>query len=115
MDKVMPGQHPQLRRLRVAEEPNVGNSLARSPFIASRTGVLARGFHVDLESPRPDCENRYITAAQRVINSIANRLDHTLTNETLAGIACLSPFHFNRVFRSVTGIPPVQFLYALRV
>lgn len=37
---------------------------------------------------------------------------HTL--ETLAEQACLSPFHFARVFRTVTGVPPNTFLTALR-
>src|SRR5262249_18841945 len=26
-----------------------------------------------------------------------------------------SPYHFNRTFRQVTGVPPLQFLYALRL
>jgi AraC-like DNA-binding protein len=34
---------------------------------------------------------------------------------TLAEIACLSQYHFVRVFRSVTGIPPGEFLAALRL
>jgi AraC-like DNA-binding protein len=33
----------------------------------------------------------------------------------MAQVAYLSPFHFNRVFRQITGIPPTQFLYALRL
>lgn len=37
---------------------------------------------------------------------------HTL--ESLAEHACLSPFHFARVFRAVTGVPPNAFLTALR-
>lgn len=37
---------------------------------------------------------------------------HTL--DSLAELACLSPFHFARVFRLVTGVPPNTFLTALR-
>ncbi len=37
---------------------------------------------------------------------------HTL--DSLAERACLSPFHFARVFRMVTGVPPNTFLTALR-
>ncbi len=33
----------------------------------------------------------------------------------LADVACLSAFHFSRVFRAVTGIPPGQFLAVLRL
>lgn len=35
--------------------------------------------------------------------------------DVLARAALLSPYHFNRVFRLVTGIPPGQFLTALRM
>jgi AraC-like DNA-binding protein len=38
-----------------------------------------------------------------------------LTLHDMAAIAHLSPCHFNRVFRQVTGIPPCEFLAALRL
>ena len=37
---------------------------------------------------------------------------HTL--DSLAERACLSSFHFARVFRAVTGVPPNTFMTALR-
>jgi AraC family transcriptional regulator len=43
------------------------------------------------------------------------RLDQPMTNSNMADIACLSPCHFNRLFRHATGIPPIQFHYALRL
>jgi AraC family transcriptional regulator len=43
------------------------------------------------------------------------RLGEPLTLQDLARIAYLSPFHFNRVFRLVTGVPPGRFLAALRM
>jgi AraC-like DNA-binding protein len=43
------------------------------------------------------------------------RLDEPLSLQDMADIATLSPYHFNRVFRQVTGIPPAQFLYTLRL
>jgi hypothetical protein len=33
----------------------------------------------------------------------------------MSRIAYISPYHFNRIFRQVTGIPPNQFFYALRL
>jgi AraC-like DNA-binding protein len=51
----------------------------------------------------------------RVVTSMTNRLGHALTNEALAEIAFFSPYHFNRIFRNATGVPPVRFLYALRL
>jgi AraC-like DNA-binding protein len=44
-----------------------------------------------------------------------HRLDQPMTNNNMADIACLSPCHFNRLFRTMTGIPPIQFHYALRL
>lgn len=43
------------------------------------------------------------------------RLAEPLSLRALAGAACMSPFHFSRVFRSLTGMPPGQFLWALRL
>ena len=41
--------------------------------------------------------------------------DGSLTLRDMADVACLSPFHFARVFKAVTGIPPGEFLGALRL
>jgi AraC-like DNA-binding protein len=54
-------------------------------------------------------------AVARVISEMAQRLDDELPLKTLAEIAIISPFHFNRVFRQITGIPPCHFLSALRL
>lgn len=43
------------------------------------------------------------------------RLDEPMSLEDMAKIAYISPFHFDRVFRQITGIPPLRFLYALRL
>jgi AraC family transcriptional regulator len=37
------------------------------------------------------------------------------TTETLAGTAALSPYHFNRVFHNTIGLPPVEYLRAVRI
>jgi AraC-like DNA-binding protein len=52
---------------------------------------------------------------ERVILAMREQLDQPMDNQQFAEIACLSPFHFNRVFHRVTGIPPIQFHYALRL
>ncbi len=40
--------------------------------------------------------------------------DDPLTLDDLAEMAGLSPFHFARIFRTVSGVPPVEFQTALR-
>ncbi len=51
---------------------------------------------------------------ERAIQTMHTHLQELLTLEDLASVACLSPFYFNRVFRRLVGIPPVEFLSALR-
>ncbi len=53
-------------------------------------------------------------AVERVIQVMHSHLHELLTLEDLASVAYLSPFHFNRVFRRLIGIPPGEFLSALR-
>ena len=43
------------------------------------------------------------------------RVDDTLPLHAMVEIVHLSPYHFTRVFRQVTGIPPGEFLAALRL
>ncbi len=53
-------------------------------------------------------------AVERVIQTMHDHLDELLTLEDLASVVYLSPFHFNRIFRRLIGIPPGEFLSALR-
>src|SRR5712691_2266536 len=53
-------------------------------------------------------------AARRSIQAMHTHLHEVLTLEDLASVACLSPSHFTRVFRRLIGIPPGEFLSALR-
>jgi AraC family transcriptional regulator len=43
------------------------------------------------------------------------RLDEDISLEALAAVACISPFHFARVFRATLGIPPHRYLAYLRI
>lgn len=54
-------------------------------------------------------------AVEKVIFTMRADLEAPFCLEQMAKIAYMSPFHFNRVFRQITGIPPLQFLYALRI
>jgi AraC-like DNA-binding protein len=54
-------------------------------------------------------------AVERAVVFMRERMANPLRLDELAHAALLSPYHFNRVFRLVTGIPPGQFLTALRM
>ena len=53
-------------------------------------------------------------AVERAIQAMHTHMQEALTLEDLASVACLSPSHFTRVFHRLLGIPPVEFLAALR-
>jgi len=54
-------------------------------------------------------------AVERAIQTMHTHLQEVLTLEDLAAVAYLSPFHFSRVFCRLIGIPPGEFLSALRM
>jgi AraC family transcriptional regulator len=47
--------------------------------------------------------NDYADRVQRVVDYLTAHLDDGLDLETLARVACLSPFHFHRVYRALLG------------
>ncbi len=53
-------------------------------------------------------------AVERAIQVMHTHMYELLTLEDLASVACLSPSHFTRVFCRLIGIPPGEFLSALR-
>src|SRR4051812_4611612 len=55
------------------------------------------------------------TAVDKVIAAMHERIDRPFPLEEMASIAYLSRFYFNRVFREITGLPPVRFHTALRI
>lgn len=46
---------------------------------------------------------------------INKRCGEPLTLKDLAATASLSPYHFSREFRKVTGVPPMRFLSGVRM
>src|SRR5712692_6429375 len=54
-------------------------------------------------------------AVERAIQTMHTHLHEVLTLEDLASVAYLSPSHFHRVFCRLIGIPPGEFLSALRL
>src|SRR5438477_361991 len=53
-------------------------------------------------------------AVERAIQTMHTHLHELQSLEDLASVACLSPSHFHRVFGRLIGIPPGEFLSALR-
>lgn len=70
---------------------------------------------VNLSITHDDTVAAHRQAVERVILEMRVRLADPFALSEMARIACLSPFHFDRIFHQITGIPAVQFLYALRI
>jgi len=52
---------------------------------------------------------------QRVSDYIEAHLDNRLTLTEIAGVACLSPYHFSRSFKQVVGVGPRRYILQRRV
>ncbi len=66
----------------------------------------------NLELSRVGLVDRRIRRAVELMHA---HLDQDLPLEELAAAAYLSPFHFARLFKKVTGVPPHAYLAALRM
>lgn len=64
---------------------------------------------------RPSTRAGYAQAVERVLGVMHERMVEDWSLESLAELAWMSPYHFNRVFHRMTGLPPGQFLGALRL
>ena len=64
---------------------------------------------------KPETESFYARVVQRVIEHVASHLDEALPLEAMARQACLSPFHFHRVFRGMVGETLVELGRRLRM
>jgi AraC family transcriptional regulator len=64
---------------------------------------------------KSDTRSFYVRAVQAAIDHIAGHLDDALELEALARLACLSPFHFHRVFRGMVGETPLELARRLRL
>jgi AraC-like DNA-binding protein len=54
-------------------------------------------------------------AVERVITDARERLCEPISLHDMSRVAYLSPFHFNRVFHEITGLPPAKFISAMRL
>jgi AraC family transcriptional regulator len=64
---------------------------------------------------KEETQNEYFKSVGKVLDYLKKHSDENPDIETLAGIACLSPFHFHRVFKSVIGENIGEFRLRLRM
>ncbi|GEM_PF-2187764 len=59
--------------------------------------------------------NEYIFRINRTFDYIENNIDKPITLEELASVANFSKFHFSRIFQSIIGETPFQFIVRVRL
>lgn len=64
---------------------------------------------------KPDTRSFYEAMVQNAIERIGGNLDQALDLEALSRAAGLSPFHFHRIFRGMTGETPLELARRLRL
>ena len=64
---------------------------------------------------REDTIASHRRAVERVITAARERLCEPISLRDMSRVAYLSPFHFNRVFHGITGLPPAKFIAAMRL
>jgi AraC family transcriptional regulator len=68
-----------------------------------------------MTSVRPDTLHDYHERLNRVLIFIDQRRSEELSLDRLAGVACLSPCHFHRIFRAMVGEPLGQHVQRVRL
>ena len=81
---------------------------------ATLAAHLIRNYSVESLQPTraPSLDGKRL---QRVLDFIEARLGEEITLGELAGEACLSQFHFSRLFHQATGLPPHRFVIGRRI
>ncbi len=64
---------------------------------------------------KPSTQKSYFDRIERVVGYLNDQVDNNPSLETLAGVAAISPFHFHRVYRAITGETPSSTLRRLRL
>lgn len=80
------------------------------PAAAPRRTLTAEAGPTPAPAPVPSRDG-----VTRVIEAMHAQIDQPMPLHDMAKIASMSLFHFSRTFRKRTGVPPCQFLYALRL
>lgn len=60
-------------------------------------------------------KREYRIRVNRTLDFLNSNLDQDLSLHTLAGVACFSPFHFHRIFISLVGETPNDYVRRLRL
>lgn len=69
----------------------------------------------DAHRPSSETEAQHLKAVQRVVATLREQSDETLSLQQLAEVAIMSPSHLDRVFHRMVGVSPRRYLSAVRL
>jgi AraC family transcriptional regulator len=104
----------------ILSEMTAESSTGRMFVEAAALALAARLAHYYAE-PAPSRQQRFRsyrldeTRLRRVLNYVAENLDQDITIAQLARVACLSPFHFARMFSAAMGVAPQRYVSQKRL
>ena len=105
--------------LALKAEIDEGMVASSSLYAESLTTTLAvhllRHYTVWQPAPHEVLDKYPASLLQQVIEYIHENLDQPLTLAELSPVAGMSPYHFARLFKHVTGVPPHQYVLNTRV
>ena len=87
-----------------------GNS--RDFYIASMRTLYP---HLKRWAKKEDTQSEYYKSINNVMQYVQGHLDENTDLKTLAGIACISPYHFHRIFKAVIGESLAEYVNRLRM
>ncbi len=97
-------------------EKKEGYELALRGLIYQILTALLREFTKEIPDPSElDMQYRRLKQIKPAIAYMESHLADKITLENLSEVAHLSPIHFSRVFKTVSGFSPMEFLGRLRV
>jgi AraC family transcriptional regulator len=110
LSQIMQALHDSMSR---GDEP--ADHLFAGGMQAALTGHLLRKYTIDRWTPpsvAPDLDPRRL---RRVLDMIEARYREPLSLTELAAEACLSEFHFSRLFQATTGFSPYRYVTLRRI
>lgn len=99
----------------IGREPGLTDRMVADATRTALAAHLIGHYTVDRWRPSERAPALEAKRLKRVLDFIEARLGEDLSLEDLASQACLSPFHFSRLFTDATGLSPHRFLVQRRV
>ena len=96
-------------------ETSVGRIFAETAALALAARLAQAYSHECFGNPKRKYSSVCETRIRRVLDYVPANLEADLSLEDLARIACLSPFHFARMFKEVVGKTPHGFVSEKRL